>query len=351
MRCDVYYEYGDAGGERDLKLIGKMIDKWQNGERANDHIYDRAVLYASELFTVHDMGYSKHYFMEDERIAALIGGRGEFLVDPGDALKPISTDNIDDLMKNYQINMEQYYLNEVNSPDRCYWKGSGAILTNFMSVDLMYMKYPSLTPYHYCGNNPVMRVDPNGNDGVEIIDDESKSITIKATYFVQTSDQTYFTKRGKIKSFRGYSYKQINKMSKINTRLNNLNLTVSEGEYKGYSINFDLQFEHGGTVEECKQKAETTMQDGHNIGNSLTLGNSNIYSKFTSKDNGDGTISTVGGITIDKQHIMVISSLDTQANRMHEIFHTLGFSHPKGIGSNTGIMKYPPELPNQNDAN
>ena len=33
-----------------------------------------------------------------------------------------------------------------------------------MSVDPMSDKYPSLSPYAYCGNNPVMLVDPDGRD-------------------------------------------------------------------------------------------------------------------------------------------------------------------------------------------
>jgi hypothetical protein len=42
---------------------------------------------------------------------------------------------------------------------------------------------------------------------------------------------------------------------------------------------------------------------------------------------------------------------DTKMNRIHEIFHTLGFQHPRVVGGKDGIMKYPPEKPNQNDAN
>ncbi len=42
---------------------------------------------------------------------------------------------------------------------------------------------------------------------------------------------------------------------------------------------------------------------------------------------------------------------DTKMNRIHEIFHTLGFNHPKGTGGSQGIMKYPPEKPTQADIN
>ena len=48
---------------------------------------------------------------------------------------------------------------------------------------------------------------------------------------------------------------------------------------------------------------------------------------------------------------MMNLSEDTKMNRIHEIFHTFGFSHPKGKGGSNGIMKYPPEKPSQSDAN
>ena len=44
-------------------------------------------------------------------------------------------------------------------------------------------KYPSLSPYTYCANNPVKLVDPNGEDYEVVVDEKSKTITIKATYY------------------------------------------------------------------------------------------------------------------------------------------------------------------------
>ena len=40
-------------------------------------------------------------------------------------------------------------------------------LSIWLSVDPMSGKYPSLSPYVYCANNPVMLVDPNGKDWFE----------------------------------------------------------------------------------------------------------------------------------------------------------------------------------------
>ena len=50
------------------------------------------------------------------------------------------------------------------------------ILTSWLSVDPMADKYPSLSPYAYCGWNPVKLVDPNGED-IEIVDNDGKKYT------------------------------------------------------------------------------------------------------------------------------------------------------------------------------
>ena len=43
-------------------------------------------------------------------------------------------------------------------------------------------------------------------------------------------------------------------------------------------------------------------------------------------------------------------NFDTEKNRLHEIFHTFGFEHPKMKGGSSGIMCYPPRSPNAKDA-
>lgn len=108
--------------------------------------------------------------------------------------------------------------------------------------------------------------------------------------------------------------------------LNGLNLKVSEGKYAGYSIKFDLEFRRGGTIEESEQKAQKEKIGGYSVGNRFSKGNSNIYSQFATKeiDNGDGTTttSTVGGVTVGNNDIMMNTTQDTKMNRVHEIFHT-----------------------------
>ncbi|MDX8568636.1 hypothetical protein OZ668_11600 [Elizabethkingia sp. HX XZB] len=51
-----------------------------------------------------------------------------------------------------------------------------------------------------------------------------------------------------------------------------------------------------------------------------------------------------------KQSIFTNDTSETLAPA-GEISHTFGMKHPKGKGGNNGIMKYPPEKPNQSNAN
>jgi RHS repeat-associated protein len=230
------------------------------------------------------------------------------------------------------------------------------VVGRWWAVDPLAEKNHFESSYVFVHNNSVMYVDPDGRDGIRVIDDKNRMITVRAVYYVQTEKSTYFKENGKTRTLDGYSAKDVASMQgNYNKYLNEAGLSVSDGEYKGYSIKFDLQFKEGGTIESSKESAKNTSENGFSVGNSLSVGNENTYSRFKTKEitNSDGTVSTstVGGITLDHKEILMNKNEDTKMNRVHEIFHTLGFDHPKGTGGNNGIMRYPPEKPNQNDAN
>ena len=215
------------------------------------------------------------------------------------------------------------------------------------SPDPLCEKHYNISPYAFCNNNPVKYVDPDGRDGVLIIDKENQVITVKANYYVETA------KRGsKIERYVSqYSPESVSKMNATVSRdLNKLGLKVSEGKYKGYSISFDLAFIAGGT------QAETTKSAGNDYYNNIHIGNI-IYrmdeydSNFTTTINADGTTKTIGGVTDKGNEIMMNVKYDTAQNRLHEIFHTFGFEDFGKTERGDGIMHYPPQTPNQKDAN
>ena len=65
-------------------------------------------------------------------------------------------------------------------------------LSIWLSVDPMSDKYPSMSPYVYCANNPVKLVDPNGND-LELCGEETDlNITINMMNDFIASDNPIF---------------------------------------------------------------------------------------------------------------------------------------------------------------
>ena len=223
----------------------------------------------------------------------------------------------------------------------------------FTTMDPMAEKYYDISPYVYCAGNPVNAIDINGEDGVKIVDDENKTITVKADYFVRTSNTQYRDSNGNIQTLSGYSSSDIEEMNSYNDYLNELNLTIPSGDYKGYKLIFNLTFIDGGATEILK--ASSDNYEGYNIGNSIAKGTSQIYRNvgFEKVERSDGTTYVIGGITQENRNIVMnvgYSGLDTKMNRIHEIFHTFGFSHPKGYSISNGIMNYPPHKPSMKDA-
>ena len=61
-------------------------------------------------------------------------------------------------------------------------------LSIWLSVDPMSDKYPGTSPYTYCGNNPVRLVDKDGRDYEAVIDQDNKTITLKANIYTYTDE-------------------------------------------------------------------------------------------------------------------------------------------------------------------
>lgn len=132
--------------------------------------------------------------------------------------------------------------------------------------------------------------------------------------------------------------------------MNKQNLSVNEGEYEGYNIQFDLSFKEGGSPLQTKIKANAEQFEGNSIGNSIERGNSNTDSKFAEQID-DGGTSQVGGFTQNKKNILMNTIHDNQKNQVHEFGHTLGLDDNKNTGAKAGLMEYPPGKITQKEAN
>ena len=66
-------------------------------------------------------------------------------------------------------------------------------LSIWLSVDPMSDKYPSMSPYNYCANNPIILVDPDGRDYETVIvegkDGKPGTITIIATFYTNNDNK------------------------------------------------------------------------------------------------------------------------------------------------------------------
>ncbi len=210
----------------------------------------------------------------------------------------------------------------------------------FLSVDPMADKYPSISPYAYCAWNPVKLVDPEGENGVCIVKTVEKKIVVRANYYVLTHG------RNIIKNYREsqtkYTISEINEMQiEINDKLNKARYRVSEGEYEGYNVEFDLRFVGSENFSDIAPE---------DVGGASI---DNLFQKMSEKSFTDkfGTFEdkVVGGYVENAKFLFMNSNRDDNRNRIHEIFHTLFFNNDaaaEGIGSYTRR-----DYPNQLDIN
>lgn len=209
-------------------------------------------------------------------------------------------------------------------------------------VDALSEIYFHFDPYLYCENNPIVMFDNTGLLGVRIVDMENKTITVSADYYVETQPYQVYT--------NVYSQKDVDDFNRLNSELNKLNLKVKSGEYAGFTVVFNLNFISAGNHLEVNNLV-SLANEGTNTPMANSLRKSQDFEKyFDTKEYADGSTATVGGATDNNQNIVMNVNFDTEKNRLHEIFHTFGFEHPKMKGGSSGIMCYPPMSPNAKDA-
>ena len=174
-------------------------------------------------------------------------------------------------------------------------------LSIWLSVDPMSDKYPSMSPYVYCANNPVKLVDPNGEDFVTIIDDENKTITIKATYYAANKDKELLQQG--IDLWMQQSEKYSYTMEK-------------DGQSIPYTIKFDLSIAEGDYATSFDAKSAMPTHQGMNF--------FEVLPEVKGSDNNPIRGKCISGFGINVSNDYTLAGYDPVRTAAHEIGHSLG---------------------------
>ncbi len=260
----------DAGGERTVKLTGSSEWLDINGTLTRFTYLDNPTLYTSPYLVASQKGYTKHYYIENQRLASRIGAGDLMLYDQEPVQPQDSCERKAQKVKNLSyhtvlcvgVNYDYLYMNQSGceeklkgwfahlycpekvlppSKEEVYFYhpdhlGSSSWITDIVgspiqhmsylpfgeefvdqqtsdwsaaykfsgkekdaetgynyfgaryymsdlsiwaSVDPLSDKYPSLSPYVYCANNPIIIIDPDGRDLILTGKKENVNATVK----------------------------------------------------------------------------------------------------------------------------------------------------------------------------
>ena len=184
----------------------------------------------------------------------------------------------------------------------------------FINPDPLAEKYYPWNPWIYCKNSPINRIDPDGKDGIAIVDKENHSINITQIFYYNKNNDLF---RSKIvdRDFKGIKSdfslsKEIGFQSKT--------WTYNDGE-NNWSVIFSINFVGLDSDDAVKESL-----DNNPTGNAL------IYSESNSDSNGawypsDRCIKLYpSGFTLGNEKGSTL---------MHEIGHSWGLEHENEMSS------------------
>ena len=141
----------------------------------------------------------------------------------------------------------------------------------FLSVDPMSDKYPSLSPYAYCAWNPVKLVDPDGKDGVCVVNGKSLTVNVIINYSQKEMDkylkQIDYNYSNAFKNDFAHYYQSANGTYSI--------------DGNDYDVSFNIIFNNIDDIDDFKAekgsmflKFDMETSSSSHVNNIITMGNS-----------------------------------------------------------------------------
>ena len=138
------------------------------------------------------------------------------------------------------------------------------VLMRFTSVDPLATKYPWISPYAYCGNNPISRIDPDGKDWYmnqsngELYynkDFTNKIITYNEQEYIRVGDNSMMGDMGKVTE-KAYNFNESSTLANNNNySIDPIQQLVSEYSYKVKANTGKRSIEYNtGTTEVINEK-------------------------------------------------------------------------------------------------
>ena len=107
----------------------------------------------------------------------------------------------------------------------------------FVSRDVLFEKKPWLTPYHYCSNNTLKRIDPDGKHDYEVIRKTGEIKLLKERNGENFDRLVAQNRNGKVKYAKNGEYKEFIKVDKEFMNSQQTGKIVDETEAKIYKLN------------------------------------------------------------------------------------------------------------------
>ncbi len=197
-------------------------------------------------------------------------------------------------------------IDEINGDGNSYDFGGriyDSRLGRWLSLDPLQAKYPDLSPYNFCANNPVCFVDFDGKDFGIVIDHEKKTITIVANFYVtQGKTNDIAATNSGVQPYSDASGKFY------------LSAHCEDGKEIPYTINFKIN------VIESKDPIKSAEKDP--FGNSVIIDDK----KVDELEKMGHDKKEADGITVDGKNIY-LRTQSGERTKVHEIGHTFGLRH------------------------